>query len=424
MRLLIKNGIVVDPSQSLNGKYDILIEEGKIRDIRTTSLERDCISIDAEGMYVVPGLIDVHVHLREPGFEHKETIGTGSESAVAGGFTTIVCMPNTKPVIDNPDTMRYIQKRAESVDVNIYMLGSITKNLEGKVLSKFGVLKQLGIVGITDDGMTISNAKVMHDALEKAKEYNLLTCVHCEDEELVYDNSIHQGEVAKQLNLSGRPGISEDIIVARDLLLAESLDARIHIQHVSSANSVKLIRRAKERGVRVSCEATPHHLILTDDWVMAQGVNAKMSPPLRDEKDKKEIIKGLIDGTIDVIATDHAPHTEEEKGTDILTAANGIVGLETSLGLAMTHLVHAGIIDMKRLVELMSLRPSELLGLDKGTIKVGKNADLTIIDPKRKWTVNKDNFKSKGKNTPFHGMELKGKAVMTIVNGKVVFKET
>ncbi len=423
MRLLIKNGIVIDPSQNLNGKYDILIDEGKIRDIRTTSLDRDCISIDAEGMYVVPGLIDVHVHLRDPGYEHKETIMTGAESAAAGGFATIVCMPNTQPVIDHPDTVRYIQNRAKLADVNIYMLGSVTKNLEGEVLSDYAILKELGIVGITDDGMTLNNAKVMYEALERAREYKLLTCLHCEDKELVYDNSIHQGDVAKQLGLLGRPAVSEDIIVARDIVLAESLDAKIHIQHVSSGNSVKLIRRAKERGVKVSCEATPHHLLGTDHWVRSQGTNAKMSPPLRSDKDKKEIIEGLKDGTIDIIATDHAPHTEEDKGQDILKAANGIVGLETALGVIMTHFVHSGIIDMRRLVMLMSLKPSELFELDKGTLKVGKDADVTIIDPNKKWTVDKNQFKSKGKNTPFHGMELTGKAVMTIVNGKVVYDE-
>jgi len=423
MRLLIKNGVLVDPGQNLNGKYDILIENGKIRGIRTLSIERDCVSIDAEGMYVVPGLVDMHVHLREPGFEHKETIHTGAEAAAAGGFTTIVCMPNTAPVIDDSETVKYIQKKAQAECVNTYMLGSITQKLEGEVLCDYESLRKSGVVGITDDGNTIANAKVMYEALEKAGRCELLTCVHCEDKNLVCDNSIHRGTASKQLGLSGRPSVSEDIIVARDILIAESLGSKIHIQHVSSGNSVRLIRDAKKRGVQVSCEATPHHFTLTEDCIIQQGSNAKMSPPLRSRKDVEEIKKGLKEGIIDVIATDHAPHTEEDKGQDILKAANGIVGLETSLGLAMTYLVHTGNIEIKRLIELMSLNPSELLGLNKGTLKVGKDADITIIDPHKKWTVDKNLFKSKGKNTPFHGMELTGKAVMTIVEGEVVYND-
>ncbi|NLK71667.1 MAG: dihydroorotase [Clostridiales bacterium] len=423
MRLLIKNGTVIDPSQSLNGKYDILVEDGRIKDIRSLSIERDCTSIDADGCYVVPGLIDMHVHLRDPGFEEKEDILTGSEAAAAGGFTSIVCMPNTKPVIDNADTIKYIQKKAEEAITNVYIMGSITKGLTGETLCDYKLLKDAGIVGITDDGMTVMNAKVMYEALKSAKESNMLTSVHCEDVNLVYDNSIHQGHVSSQLGLQGRPSVSEDIIVERDILLAESLKARVHIQHVASKNSIELIRRAKMRGVAVSCEVTPHHFSLWDEYVLTKGTNAKMSPPLRSREDMEAIIEGIMDGTVDAIATDHAPHSDADKNKDLLYAANGIVGLETALGLALTNLVHSGKIDMNKLVELMSLNPAKLLGIEKGTLKIGREADITIIHPNKKWIVDKKTFKSKSKNTPFDGMELTGKTVATIVGGKVVYAD-
>lgn len=423
MRLLIKNGILVDPSQKMKGKYDILIEDGKIRDIRNFSMERDCQSIDAEGMYVVPGLLDMHVHLRDPGYTEKETIETGMHAAAAGGFTSIVCMANTNPAIDNKETIEYIKTKAKNGPVNVYMMGSITKNLEGQVINEYALLKEAGVVGISDDGMTIMNARIMYEALKEAKEHNLLASVHCEDKNLVYDNSIHCGETASQLDLQGRPSISEEVIVARDILLAESLNAKIHIQHVSSKESVQLIRRAKERGVLVSCEAAPHHFLLTEEAVKHYGTNAKMSPPLRRDEDLKEIIAGLKDGTIDVIASDHAPHTKADKDKNILEAANGIVGLETSLGLVLTYLFHEKQIDITQLIELMSLRPAELLGMNKGTLKVDKEADITIIDPNKNWVVDKNQFLSKGQNTPFNGMKLKGKAVMTIVKGKIEYKD-
>lgn len=423
MRLLIKNGILIDPSQDMKGKYDILIEDGKIRDIRNLSMERDCQSIDAEGMYVVPGLLDMHVHLRDPGQHKKETIETGMQAAAAGGFTSIVCMANTNPVIDSEETIGYINTKGEKGPVNLYMMGSITKNLEGKILNNYASLKKAGIVGISDDGMTIMNARIMYEALKEARKHNLLTSVHCEDKNLVYDNSIHCGETADQLGLKGRPSASEEIIVARDILLAESLNAKIHIQHVSSKKSVELIRQAKERGVLVTCEAAPHHFLLTEDAVKHYGTHAKMSPPLRCEKDLKEIIAGLKDGTIDVIASDHAPHTAADKDKSMAEAANGIVGLETSLGLVLTFLFHTKQIDITRMVELMSFKPSELLGLNKGTLKVGKDADITIIDPNKNWVVDKNQFLSKGKNTPFDGMSLKGKAVLTIVKGEVAYKD-
>lgn len=421
MRLLIKNGTVIDPSQSLSGKYDILVEDGKIKDIRSLSIERDCTSIDADGCYVVPGLIDMHVHLRDPGFEEKEDILTGSEAAAAGGFTSLVCMPNTKPVIDNADTIKYIQKKAEEAITNVYIMGSITKGLMGETLCDYNSLKDAGIVGITDDGMTVMNAKVMYEALKSAKESNILTSVHCEDANLVYDNSIHRGHVSSQLGLLGRPSISEDIIVERDILLAESLKARVHIQHVASKSSIDLIRRAKMRGVAVSCEVTPHHFALCDEYVLTKGTNAKMSPPLRSREDAEAIIEGIMDGTVDAIATDHAPHTEADKNKDLLDAANGIVGLETALGLALTYLVHTRKIDINKLVELMSLNPAKLLGIEKGTLKIGREADITIIHPNKKWVVDKKTFRSKSKNTPFDGMELTGKAIATIVGGKVIY---
>ncbi|MCG8483230.1 MAG: dihydroorotase, partial [Clostridia bacterium] len=403
MNLLIKNGTIIDPSQNLSETMDIWIEEGQIKELaKNISIECENI-IDAEGKYVTPGLIDMHVHLREPGFEKKETIATGSEAAAAGGFTTIVCMPNTNPVLDHAEVIQAVLNKGKKAPVNVLTMGSITQSSAGKQLSDFTTMKRAGIVGITDDGMTVMNARIMYEALGEAKKNDLLTSVHCEDTNLIYDNSVNRGQVSEQLGLQGRPNASEDIMVERDILLAEAIGAKIHIQHISSGNSVELVRRAKKRGVKVSCEVTPHHFALTEKAIISNGSYAKMSPPLRADKDVQAIIKGLADGTIDAIATDHAPHTEEDKNKPLLDAANGIVGLETALGVALTYLVKTEKIDIMRLIELMSLNPAKLLNLDKGTLKVGSAADITIIDPHKQWTVNKNTFKSKGKNTPFHG---------------------
>lgn len=423
MNLLIKNGTVIDPGQNLNKKADLYVENGKIKEIGDISDYPGCEVYNAEGLYIVPGLIDMHVHLRDPGFTEKETIVSGAAAAAAGGFTSVVCMPNTKPAIDNLDTIAYINNEAQKTPVNLFMMGSITQELKGEKLNDYKTMKEHGIVGLTDDGMTVMDARVMYEALLRAGEENLLVSVHCEDKNLVYDNTFNKGIVLDLLKLEGRPNASEDIIVARDILLAQETGARIHIQHVSTSGSIDFIRYAKSKGMKVSCEVTPHHFTLNDSFVFDLDTNAKMSPPLRSSKDVEETLKGIEDGTIDVIASDHAPHTEADKKCGLIASANGIIGLETSLGLAVTHLVKTGKISFTRLIELMSTNPARLLGLNKGNLKMGQDADITIIDINKTWIVDKEKFKSKGRNTPFDGMELTGKAVATIVAGKIVYRE-
>ncbi|WP_129599671.1 dihydroorotase [Anaerophilus nitritogenes] len=423
MKILIKEGWVVDPSQNINGVLDILIEKGKIKKIDPNIFEDECEIIDAKGKYIVPGLIDMHVHFREPGFEDKEEINTGAHAAVAGGFSSVVCMPNTNPVIDNVKTIEYIHEKSKNVPCNIYMMGSITKGLEGKEMSPYEKLLEKGIVGITDDGKTVMDTKVMYEALQVAKDLDLLVSTHCEDVNLMYDRSIHRGYISKKLNLEGIPKVAEENIIIRDVFLSEKTGAKVHIQHLSTKDGVKIVRDAKKRGVRVTCEVTPHHFSIIDEEILSQGTNAKMSPPLRTKEDIDEILKGLVDGTIDVIATDHAPHTNSDKDKNIIDAANGIVGLETSLGIALTELVHTKKMTLINLIEKMSTVPAQILKLKKGSLKVGMDADITIIDLNKEWIVDKNKFFSKGKNTPFHGKKLKGKAVMTMVGGEIKYRD-
>ena len=420
MKILIKNGTVVDPSQNINGKYDVLIEAGIITEIKNEINMSVDKTIDASGKHIVPGLIDMHVHLRDPGFLEKETIHTGAEAAINGGFTSIVCMPNTSPVIDSVETVKYIKEESKKTKINIYAMGSITKGLKGGELSDYKKMKEEGIVGVTDDGMTVMNAKIMYEGLLKAKENDLPVSVHCEDPDLVYDNTVNRGGVSKELGLEGRPNISEEIIVQRDINLAETTGGRIHIQHISAAISVELVRQAKKKGINVTCEVTPHHFSLTESAILEHQSNAKMSPPLRSENDLNAILEGLKDGTIDVIATDHAPHTLSDKNKDILNAANGIVGLETALGLAINNLLHTKVLTFPQLIEKMSKNPSDILKLNKGTLKEGSEANITIIDIEKTWTVDKTKFKSKGKNTPFDKIILKGKTEGIIVKETIL----
>lgn len=421
MDILIKGGLVIDPSQKINETLDVLIKEGKIDKIGKDMKHCDCKVIDATGKYVVPGLIDMHVHFREPGFEKKETIETGALAAVAGGFTSVVCMPNTNPVIDSVDTVEFINKKSSKAACNVYMMGSITKKLDGKEISPYKDLIEAGVVGITDDGKTVMDAGIMYEAMKKAKELDILVSSHCEDINLVYDRSINMGEISNKLDLQGVPAIAEEIIILRDVFLAEKTGAKIHIQHISTKKGVEIVRNAKKKGINVTCEVAPHHFTLTDEAILNKGTNAKMSPPLRTSEDVEAIKKGLLDGTIDVIATDHAPHTEEDKSKDLLKAANGIVGLETVLGLALTELVHKGNMKLEDVINKLSGVPAKLLNIKKGTLKKGMDADITIIDLDQEWTVDKNSFYSKARNTPFDGQKLKGKAIMTIVKGEVKY---
>jgi dihydroorotase len=419
METLLKGGWVIDPSQKINGLYDVLISDGKIEKIEKEIEKKDCKIIDVKGKYIVPGLIDMHVHFREPGFEEKETIETGALAAVAGGFTSVVCMPNTNPVIDNLNTVKYINQRGKTAACNVYMMGSITKNLMGEQISPYKNLQESGIVGITDDGKSVANTKIMYEAMQQAKKLDLLVSVHCEDLNLVYDHSINYGNISKQLNLLGIPSIAEEIMILRDIFLAEKIGARLHIQHISTKRGVELVREAKKRGIKISCEATPHHFSLTDEAVLKWGTNAKMSPPLRTEEDVKAIKEGLIDGTIDVIATDHAPHTIKDKEKSLKEAANGIVGLEIALGLALTELYHTGEMSLEDIIRKLTFSTAQILNISKGTLKPGLDADIAVIDLEREWLVNAANFYSKGKNTPFDGKKLKGKVVMTMVSGNI-----
>ncbi|WZL71937.1 dihydroorotase [Clostridiaceae bacterium 35-E11] len=423
MKTLICGGWVIDPTQGINKVSDVLLDSGKIEKIQENLPKENCKVIDATGKYVVPGFIDMHVHFREPGFEEKETIETGSLAAVAGGFTSVVCMPNTNPTIDDPSVVNLIKQKSQKAQCNIYMMGSITKKLEGIELSPYKDLMNIGIVGITDDGKTVMNASVMYEALQKAKDLDLLVSVHCEDTSMVYDRSIHRGEVSKQLNLVGIPAATEELIILRDLFLAEKTGARLHIQHISTQKGMELVRAAKARGLKVTCEATPHHFTLTDKMVLQRGSDAKMSPPLRTEKDVRAIKEGLMDGTIDVIATDHAPHTKEDKDKDLVGAANGIIGLETAFALGLKELVHPGHMTLEALVKKLSCAPAQLLNLPKGTLKEGYDADITIIDLDREWIVDKKKFYSKSSNMPFEGWQLKGKVVTTIVNGEIKYRQ-
>ncbi len=423
MKIVVKGGWVIDPSQNLDGLNDILIENGKIKKLEKHIDSSDAKVVDARGKYVLPGLIDMHVHFREPGFEHKETIETGARAAVAGGFTSVVCMPNTNPVIDTVQTMSLVQKQSEKAVCNVFMMGSITRGLNGKVLSPYEAMLRAGIVGITDDGKSVENSEVMLRALKEAKRLGLVVGCHCEDPKLMFDRSINMGEISKAYGLEGIPAMTEEIMILRDAFLAEKTGAKVHIQHISSKRGLEIVKEAKQRGVQITCEAAPHHFTLTQDAIKTQGTNAKMSPPLRRRQDVEALKAGLQSGIIDVIATDHAPHTLEDKALDLIKSANGIVGLETALGLALTELYHSGVLNLSEVVEKMSTRPAQILGIDKGHLKIGSDADVVVVDTERMWTVKPECFFSKGVNTPFVGMRLKGKAMMTIVGGNIAYAE-
>lgn len=421
MKILIKGGKVIDPANNFSGKADILIEDGKIKDVGMDLDTAGAEVIDAAGKLVVPGLIDMHVHLREPGLEAKETIATGTRAAARGGFTSVACMPNTKPVIDNQALVEFIKTRAASEGVvNVYPIGAITKGSAGSELAEIGDMKMAGAVGVSDDGHPVMNAQVMRLAMEYSKMFNLTVISHCEDINLVADGVMNEGYYSTVYGLKGINRLAEEVMVARDIMLAEVTGARVHIAHISTTGSVELVRMAKKKGLKVTAEATPHHFTLTDEAVGTYDTATKVNPPLRREDDVRAVKEGLRDGTIDVIATDHAPHAQEEKDVEYNYAPFGMVGLETAVGLAMKELVAPGILTVEALVEKMSINPARVLGLDKGKIGPGADADITIIDPELTEVVDVKRFASKGKNSPFGGWELKGMPVATIVNGKIV----
>ncbi len=380
--------------------------------------------IEAAGCWVVPGLIDVHVHLREPGFEHKETIATGTRSAALGGFTTICCMPNTSPVIDNEILVEYIKLKAEREGVvHVLPVGAITKGQKGEELANIGKMAQAGACAISEDGKTVMNAGLLKKAMKYAAMFHIPMLSHCEDPTLAGSGAMHGGAYSELLGIKGIPADAEEVIVARDLLLARGTGVKLHLCHISTKGSVQLLREAKARGEQVTAEVCPHHFTLTDAAVEGYDANTKMNPPLRSAEDVKSIKRALADGTIEIIATDHAPHHEDDKNCEYENAAFGIVGLETALALGITQLVQEGYLTPMQLIAKMTLHPAKLLGIDKGTLEVGRAADMTIIDPAATYRVNMQEFASKSRNTPFHGMNLQGKIRYTLVDGKIIVEE-
>ncbi len=423
MNLLIKNGRVIDPSQNIDDTLDVLVENGLVKKIGAgLTAPAGTETIDATGTYVVPGLIDMHVHLRDPGLEYKEDIVSGTKAAVAGGFTSICCMPNTKPVIDNKAIASYIINKAKAEGFcNVFPVGSITYGLSGDRMSEMGELKESGCVAVSDDGKPVHNSELMMRALQYAAGVGIMVISHAEELELVGEGVMNEGFVSTELGLKGIPRVAEDIATSRETLLAEYTGTSIHIAHVSTKGAVQIIREAKARGVKVTCETAPHYFSLTDNAVRGYNTNAKMNPPLRESGDIAAIKEGLRDGTIDAIATDHAPHHQDEKDVEFNVAMNGIIGLETSLPLSLS-LVAEGVVTLNQLIEQMSLKPSSILNLNRGTLVIGSVADITLIDPKLEWVVQADKLASKSKNSPWLGKKMTGGAAATIVAGTVVYK--
>jgi dihydroorotase len=428
VKILIEKGHIIDPSQGIDSIGDVLIEDGKIVEIRMDGngetekrSNRDTRRIiDAKEMFVIPGLIDMHVHLREPGYEHKETIKTGTDAAIRGGFTTVCCMPNTYPINDNASVTEFIIRKAALEGLcTVLPIGAITKGQKGEELVEMGTMKDQGCVAFSDDGLPVMNSLIMRRALEYSKAFGLPIISHCEDLTLSEEGVMNEGLLSITVGLKGIPAEAEQIMVFRDILLAELTRGKLHIAHVSTGGSVKLIRDAKKRGVNVTAETCPHYFSLTEDAVKDYDTNAKVNPPLRTKKDVDAIKEGLKDGTIDIIATDHAPHNRDEKLREFDLAPSGISGLETALGLSL-RLVDEGILNINQLIEKMSVNPAQILGISsKGSLKPGSDADVTILDTKKETRVDAEKFVSKGKNTPFHGWILKGMPIITISKGRV-----
>ncbi|OAG28705.1 dihydroorotase [Thermodesulfatator autotrophicus] len=421
MKILLKGGRIVDPSQKLDLIGDILISSQKIEAISPNISAEDAKIIDCQGLVVCPGFIDMHVHLREPGEEWKETIETGTKAAVAGGFTAVACMPNTKPPNDNAEVTRFILKKAEEAGrARVYPVACITKGQKGESLTEFGELKEAGAAALSDDGFPVSDAYLMRLALEYAKNFDLPIISHAEELSLSKGGHVNEGLASSKLGLKGVPAEGEAIAIFREVMLSKLTGTPIHIAHVSTREGVEIIRRAKEEGIPVTAETAPHYFSLTEEATFGYNTNAKVNPPLRSELDREAIKEALADGTLDAIATDHAPHSPLEKLCEFEKAACGLIGLETALPLGL-RLVKEKVISLSRLVELMSCNPARILGIDGGTLKPGHTADITVFDPEKIWVVDEKALHSKSKNSPFLGWEMKGQAVLTIISGKIVF---
>ena len=422
--VLITKGLVIDPVNKMNDVMNVALKDGKIHSV-TKDLPKGFspnITIDARGLWVVPGLMDLHVHLREPGREDKETIDTGTRAAAAGGFTGIACMPNTNPVLDEESKIRYVVQRGERCPCRIYPIGAITRNLEGEALSPFAEMVSAGARAFSDDGKSVYRSSMMRNALNYSKSFNVPIVCHCEDPDLSEGGHMNESNVSTMLGIRGMPSISEEVIVARDIMLAEYLGARVHICHVSTAGSVQLIRWAKKRGAQVTCETCPHYFVFTDEDCLTYDTNKKMNPPLRTALDREAVINGLADGTIDIIVSDHAPHCAEEKDVEFDAAAFGVIGMETMLGAAITYLVKKDVLSTSNLINKMSVIPNRIFGLSGGSLLSGSIADITVIDPETKWKVDPSSFYSKSRNCVFTDMELTGFARWTILGGKIVFE--
>jgi dihydroorotase len=420
--ILLQNGRVIDPSQSMDRVTNLLVVDGRVAAYDAQPGGEQTI-IDVSGKIVSPGLIDMHVHLREPGREEDETIETGTASALAGGFTSIACMPNTDPPIDSQGVVEFIRGQAVRVDhCNVFVVACVSKGREGKELSEIGQLVKAGAVAFSDDGSPVSNPELMRRAFEYCLMFDKPVLNHAEVRELTEQGVMHEGLISLGLGLSGMPAAAEDVMTSRDIALAEATGGKYHLMHVSTAGSVDIVRRAKRRDVRVTTEVAPHHFTLSDECLRTFDSNYKMNPPLRGKEHVEAILAGLADGTIDCIASDHAPHAKEKKMQELDQAPFGIVGLETTLGLVVTKLILPGILDWPKAIRKLTINPAKVLGISKGTLQIGADADITVIDPTAKWTVDPSKFRSKSNNTPFAGMELTGRAEMVIVGGKVKFR--
>lgn len=423
MKILIKNGLVIDPANHIHEKKNLFIKDGTISEDGSFSEGETDRIIDAEGLLVMPGFVDLHVHFRDPGFEYKETVETGSAAAACGGVTSVCAMPNTKPVTDSAETVRYVIEKGKKCGLtNVLPVAAVTVGQEGRELTDFGALKEAGAIAVSEDGKSVMDIVTYREAMKLAAENDMLIMAHCEERELVNGGVINSGEKQKELGLAGIGSSVEDVITARDIFLAGETGARLHLCHCSTKASVELVRMAKKLGYNVTAEVCPHHFTLSDEDIPCDDAMYKMNPPLRGREDVKALIEGLGDGTMEVISTDHAPHSAEEKQKGFSKSPFGIVGLETSFALAYTRLVETGVLTLDGLVEKMSVNPSRIIGIDKGNLAEGKPADICIADINEEYVIDPDEFKSKGKNTPFGGMRVKGRIRYTLLNGQVVFE--
>ena len=424
MKLLIQHGNLIDPVLNEERVMDILIENGQIAAISAHLEDPEAQVLDASGMAVSAGLIDMHVHFRDPGFTEKEDIITGSRAAAHGGFTTVTCMPNTRPTVDSPEMVQYVYDRAkEGSGVHVLPIAAVSMGEKGAVLTDAKALKQAGAVALSDDGVPVQSANLMRDALICASRQQLAVLTHCEDADMVKNYAVNEGRISRQLGIPGRPAIAEEIMVMRDAMLAEETQTAVHICHISTGRAVDIVRKYKKKGVKITCETCPQYFTLNQREILEQGAMARVNPPLRTSRDVAAVLAGVKDGTIDCIVTDHAPHTAEEKARGLEKAPSGMVGLETSLGITLTQLYHTGEMTLPEIIAKMTVNPARILNLDCGRLSAGSAADLTIFDPNEEWVVDAERFASKGRNTPFNGKTLKGKVKYTIVGGKIIYQD-